>query len=160
MEWSLSVRLSSEDCMNILGAIRREEKKVKKQLAKLQHDLIGLQSAAKALGKSANLASQLPRSMCCQPQGEQRFQKPPSGAGQSSERKQRRLSPNPHSARSLSVANSCLCRDWRVKETTTMATPTIRFQGRADVGLRRFFRCFAGETGVTSMQVVIIPELR
>jgi hypothetical protein len=39
--------------MNILAAIRREEKKVKKQLAKLQHDLIGLQSAAKALGKSA-----------------------------------------------------------------------------------------------------------
>jgi hypothetical protein len=40
--------------MNILAAITREEKKVKKQLAKLQHDLIGLQSAAKALGKSAN----------------------------------------------------------------------------------------------------------
>jgi phage-related minor tail protein len=40
--------------MSILAAIRREEKKVKKQLAKLQIDLIGLQSAAKALGKSAN----------------------------------------------------------------------------------------------------------
>lgn len=40
--------------MNILAAIRREEKKVKKQLAKLHHDLIGLQSAANALGKSAN----------------------------------------------------------------------------------------------------------
>jgi len=40
--------------MSILAAIRREEKKVKKQLAKLQHDLIGLQSTAKALGKSAN----------------------------------------------------------------------------------------------------------
>jgi hypothetical protein len=40
--------------MSIFAAIRREEKKVKKQLAKLQHDLIGLQSAAKALGKSAN----------------------------------------------------------------------------------------------------------
>lgn len=39
--------------MTILAAIRREEKKVKKQLAKLQHDLIGLQSAAKALSKSA-----------------------------------------------------------------------------------------------------------
>ena len=35
-------------------------------------------------------------------------------------------------------ANSCLCRDWGVKESTTMATPTIRFQGRADVDLRRF----------------------
>jgi len=40
--------------MSILAAIRREEKKVKKQLVKLQHDLIGLQSAAKALGKSAS----------------------------------------------------------------------------------------------------------
>jgi hypothetical protein len=39
--------------MSILAAIRREEKKVKKQLAKLQNDLIGLQSAARALGKSA-----------------------------------------------------------------------------------------------------------
>jgi hypothetical protein len=39
--------------MSILAAIRREEKKVKKQLAKLQGDLIGLQSAAKALGRTA-----------------------------------------------------------------------------------------------------------
>ena len=40
--------------MSILAAIRREEKKVMKQLAKLQSDLNGLQSAAKALGKSAS----------------------------------------------------------------------------------------------------------
>ena len=40
--------------MSILAAIRREEKKVKKQLSKLQNDLIGLQSAAKALGKTAS----------------------------------------------------------------------------------------------------------
>jgi hypothetical protein len=40
--------------MSILAAIRREEKKVKQQLAKLQNDLSGLQSAAQALGKSAN----------------------------------------------------------------------------------------------------------
>jgi geranylgeranyl pyrophosphate synthase len=39
--------------MSILAAIRREETRVKKQLAKLQHDLTGLQSAAKALGKTA-----------------------------------------------------------------------------------------------------------
>jgi hypothetical protein len=39
--------------MTILAAIRREEKKMKKQLAKLQHDLSGLQSAAKVLGRSA-----------------------------------------------------------------------------------------------------------
>lgn len=35
--------------MSILAAIRREEKKVKKQLAELQSDLIGLQSVAKVL---------------------------------------------------------------------------------------------------------------
>jgi hypothetical protein len=40
--------------MSILAAIRREEKKVEKQLAKLQHDLSGLRLAAKALGKSAS----------------------------------------------------------------------------------------------------------
>jgi hypothetical protein len=40
--------------MSILAAIRREEKKVKKQLAKLQSDLDGLQSAARDLGKSVN----------------------------------------------------------------------------------------------------------
>jgi hypothetical protein len=40
--------------MSILTAIRREEKKVKKQLAKLQSDLNGLQSAAQALGRSAS----------------------------------------------------------------------------------------------------------
>jgi hypothetical protein len=38
--------------MSILTAIKREEKKVKKQLGKLQHDLNGLQAAAKALGDS------------------------------------------------------------------------------------------------------------
>jgi hypothetical protein len=40
--------------MGILAAIRREEKKVKKRLSKLQHELLGLQSAAKALTKSTN----------------------------------------------------------------------------------------------------------
>ena len=39
--------------MGILAAIRREEKKVKKQLAKLQHQLSSLHGAAKALGQSA-----------------------------------------------------------------------------------------------------------
>ena len=40
--------------MGILAAIRREEKNLKKQLVKLQSELNGLQSAAKALGESAN----------------------------------------------------------------------------------------------------------
>ena len=39
--------------MGILAAIRREEKKIKKQLANLQHQLSGLHGAAKALGHSA-----------------------------------------------------------------------------------------------------------
>jgi hypothetical protein len=40
--------------MSILAAIKREEKKVQKELRKLQHHLSGLQSAAKALGDSAS----------------------------------------------------------------------------------------------------------
>jgi hypothetical protein len=40
--------------MNILAAIKREEKKVRKQLAKLQNQLNGLVSAAEALGNSTN----------------------------------------------------------------------------------------------------------
>ena len=39
--------------MSILAAIRREQKKVKKNLARLQHQLSGLEAAAKALGHSA-----------------------------------------------------------------------------------------------------------
>jgi len=40
--------------MSVLAAIRREKKKVKKQLAKLQNQLSGLEAAAKALGDSTN----------------------------------------------------------------------------------------------------------
>jgi hypothetical protein len=40
--------------MSILAVIRREEKKVKKQMAKLQGDLSRLQSAAKVMGVKAN----------------------------------------------------------------------------------------------------------
>ena len=40
--------------MSILGAVRREQKKVRKQLAKLQNQLNGLASAAEALGNSTN----------------------------------------------------------------------------------------------------------
>ena len=38
--------------MNILAAIKREEKKLEKQLGKLQHQLDGVRGAAKALGHS------------------------------------------------------------------------------------------------------------
>ncbi len=39
--------------MNILAAIRREERKLEKQLGRLQHQLNGVRAAAKALGSSA-----------------------------------------------------------------------------------------------------------
>jgi len=40
--------------MSILKAIKREEKKLEKQLGKLQHQLNGIRAAAKALGHSAD----------------------------------------------------------------------------------------------------------
>ena len=39
--------------MNLLAAIKREEKKLEKQMGKLQHQLNGIRSAAQALGHSA-----------------------------------------------------------------------------------------------------------
>jgi hypothetical protein len=39
--------------MNLLGAIKREERKLEKQLGKLQRQLNGVKTAAKALGHSA-----------------------------------------------------------------------------------------------------------
>jgi prophage DNA circulation protein len=40
--------------MKILSAIRREERKLEKQVGKLQSQLDGLRAAAKALGNSAS----------------------------------------------------------------------------------------------------------
>ena len=40
--------------MEILAAIKREEKKLEKQLGKLNHQLNGIRAAAKALGDSTN----------------------------------------------------------------------------------------------------------
>ena len=40
--------------MHILAAIKREERKLEKQLGKLQHQLNGVRAAAKALGDSTN----------------------------------------------------------------------------------------------------------
>jgi len=40
--------------MHILAAIKREEKRLEKQLGKLQHQLSGIRAAAKALGDSTN----------------------------------------------------------------------------------------------------------
>ena len=38
--------------MNLLAAMKREERKLEKQLGKLQHQLNGVRAAAKALGRS------------------------------------------------------------------------------------------------------------
>ena len=38
--------------MDILAAVKREERKLEKQLGRLQHQLNGVQAAAKALGSS------------------------------------------------------------------------------------------------------------
>lgn len=40
--------------MDILAAIKREERKLQKQLGKLEHQMKGLRAAAKALGDSTN----------------------------------------------------------------------------------------------------------
>lgn len=40
--------------MNLLAAIRREERKLEKQLGRLQHELEGVRTAAQALGRSAS----------------------------------------------------------------------------------------------------------
>jgi len=40
--------------MDILAAIKREERKLEKQLGKLQHHLNGIRAAGKALGDSAS----------------------------------------------------------------------------------------------------------
>jgi hypothetical protein len=40
--------------MDILAAIKREERKLEKQLGKVQHQLNGIRAAAKALGNSTS----------------------------------------------------------------------------------------------------------
>jgi hypothetical protein len=40
--------------MDILAAIKREERKLEKQAASIQHKLKGIKAAAEALGRSAN----------------------------------------------------------------------------------------------------------
>jgi hypothetical protein len=40
--------------MDILSAIKREERKLEKQLASIQHKLKGIKAAAEAMGRSAD----------------------------------------------------------------------------------------------------------
>jgi hypothetical protein len=50
---SICDRFLSGGFMDIRAAIKREERKLEKQLARLQHQLKGVRAAAQALGKSA-----------------------------------------------------------------------------------------------------------
>jgi hypothetical protein len=47
-------KLQSGGFMDILSAIKREERKLEKQLASIQQKLRGVRAAAEALGRSAN----------------------------------------------------------------------------------------------------------
>lgn len=86
-DWSRRVsrvNLFAEDSLTILAAIRREEKKVKKQLAKLQGELSGLQSAAAVLGKSASrdFTAAKKRVLSAAGRAKIRYQKPRRNVGQ------------------------------------------------------------------------------
>ena len=48
---SVSDRFHAEDFMDILAAIKREEKKLEKQLGKLQRQLNGVRAVFKSLGR-------------------------------------------------------------------------------------------------------------
>jgi hypothetical protein len=55
--------------MDILGAIRREERKLEKQLDKLNRRLSGVRAAAKALGNSASTEVTVARKRVLSPAG-------------------------------------------------------------------------------------------
>jgi hypothetical protein len=61
--------------MNILSAIKREERKLEKQLGKLNHQLNGVRAAAKALGGSAEREIIGVRSAFCRRLAEQRLRR-------------------------------------------------------------------------------------
>jgi hypothetical protein len=66
--------------MHILAAIKREEKKLEKQLRRLPHQLDGVRGAAKALGHSVEITF-------CRLLVERRFQRQRRGVRRRSERK-------------------------------------------------------------------------
>jgi hypothetical protein len=49
---SIEIDFPAEDSWTFLAAIKREERKLEKQLGKLNHQLSGVRAAAKALGGS------------------------------------------------------------------------------------------------------------
>jgi hypothetical protein len=81
--------------MSILAAIRREQKKVKKNLAKLQHQLSGLEAAAQALGNSTSRELKAVKNASCLLLQERRSGKLPRSDGRSFERRRRRWRDSP-----------------------------------------------------------------
>ena len=77
--------------MNILAAIKREERKLEKQLGKLQKQLDGVRAAGKALGNSANRElTGIRKRVLCLKLVERRLRKQPKSGGQRLEHKRKR----------------------------------------------------------------------
>jgi hypothetical protein len=77
--------------MSILAAIKREEKKVQKKLSKLQHQLSGLQAAAKAMGDSTSREPKGVKKRVMSVAGRAKIAKAAKNAGPRSRRKPKRL---------------------------------------------------------------------
>jgi len=71
--------------MDLLAAIKREERKLERQLGKLQKQFNGLRAAAKALGDSTIREVTKLRSVCYPLLRKRRFQRQQSARGQNSE---------------------------------------------------------------------------
>ena len=71
--------------MDILAAIKREERKLENQLGKLQHQLNGIRAAAKALGDSTNRELKAVKKRVYLRLRERRFQRQQKSDGQSLE---------------------------------------------------------------------------
>jgi hypothetical protein len=88
--------------MRILAAIRREERKLEKQLGKLNHQLSGVRAAAKALGRSASRELTGVKKRVLSATGRAKLQPLPEGGGRKYERKQER----PRTSQKVSVGSS------------------------------------------------------
>jgi hypothetical protein len=75
--------------MDVREAIKREQRKLERQLAKLEHEWNGLRAAAKAWSNSASHQFAGTRSPYCRPPPGRRSGKPPRNAGPSFARKRK-----------------------------------------------------------------------
>jgi len=76
--------------MDLLAAIKREERKLGKQLVKLQRQLSGVRAAAKALGHSAERDVAIVKSASYPPLAERRLPGRRKSGGRRSEHKPRK----------------------------------------------------------------------